>query len=130
MLLCDGLGHATFRFTIRYRRCEAPLIVLLCDKLQVAHCSNKIIHSVNNLLKELKKSLRVLTSVTRSHLSQPLWIAARYVVTVKGKKDVGIAWQFPCCSNIVGSYGSGPTSNYTIYLYIVVANEYTTLLLQ
>ena len=85
---------------------------------------------MNNLLKELKKSLRVLTSVTRSCLSQPLWIAARYVVTVNGKKDVGIAQQFPHCSYTVGPYGSGPTGDYTIYLYIVVADEYTTLLLQ
>ena len=33
--------------------------------------------------------LRVLMSVTRSRLSQPLWIAARYVVMVKGKKECG-----------------------------------------
>ena len=69
-------------------------------------------------------------SVTRLHLSQPLWIAPRYIVTVKGKKDVGIAQQFPCYSYTVGPYSSGPTSDYAIYLYIVVANEYTTLLLQ
>ena len=69
---------------------------------------------MNNLLKEHKKSLRVLMSVTRLHLSQPLWIAARYVVTVTGKKDVAIAWRFPCCSYTVGPYGSGPTGNYTI----------------
>ena len=47
---------------------------------------------------------------------------------VKGKKDVGITWQFPHCSYTVGPYGSGPTSDYTTYLYIVVANEYTTLI--
>ena len=91
MLLCDGLGHTTFHFAIRCHRCEVLLIVLLCDELQVACCSNEIIHGVNNLLKELEKSLRVLMSVTRLHLSQPLWIAARYIVTVKGKKNVGIA---------------------------------------
>ena len=39
--------------------------------------------------------LRVLTSVTRLHLSQPLWIAARYVVTVKGKKRCGNCWAIP-----------------------------------
>ena len=33
MLLCDGLGHITFRFAIRYHHCEVPLIILLCDKL-------------------------------------------------------------------------------------------------
>ena len=54
-------------------------------------------------------------------------IVARYIVTVKGKKDVGIAWQFPCCNYTVGLYGSGPTANYSIHLYIVVASEYTTL---
>ena len=54
-------------------------------------------------------------------------IAARYVVTVISKKDVGIAWQFPHCNYTVGLYGSGPTANYSIYLYIVVASEYTTL---
>ena len=53
-------------------------------------------------------------------------IAAGYIVTVKGKKDVGIAWQFPCCNYTVGPYGSGPTADYSIYLYIVVASEYTT----
>ena len=47
-------------------------------------------------------------------------------MTVKGKKDVGIAWQFPCCNYTVGPYGSGPTADYSIYLYIVVASEYTT----
>ena len=66
-------------------------------------------------------------SQDHTHLSQPLWIAARYIVMVKGKKDVGIAWQFPQCSYTVGPHGSGPTGNYTIYLYIVVASKYTTL---
>ena len=89
--------------------------MLLCNKLRVACCSDKIIHGVNNLLKELKKGLRVLMSVTRSRLSQPLWIAARYVVTVKSMKDVGITGRFPRCSYTVGPYGSGPTSDYTIY---------------
>ena len=54
-------------------------------------------------------------------------ISARYIVMVKGKKDVGITWQFPCCNYTVGPYGSGPTTDYSIYLYIVVASEYTTL---
>ena len=54
-------------------------------------------------------------------------IAARYVVMVKGKKDVGITWQFPRCNYTVGLYDSGPTADYSIYLYIVVASEYTTL---
>ena len=49
-------------------------------------------------------------------------------MTVKGKKDVGIAQRFSCCSYTVGPYGSGPTSDYTTYLYIVVADEYTTLI--
>ena len=78
-------------------------------------------------LNDKAQNLRVLTSVTRSCLSQPLWIAARYVVMVKGKKDVGITWRFLHCSYTVGPYGSGPTSDYTIYLYIVVASKYTTL---
>ena len=71
--------------------------------------------------------LRVLTSVRRLCLSQPQLIAARYVVMGEGKKDVGITGQFPRCSYTVGPYGSGPTGNYTIYLYIVVASEYMTL---
>ena len=54
--------------------------------------------------------LRVLTIVTRLHLSQPQWIAARYIVMVKGKKDMGIACQFPCCNYTVGPYGSRPTT--------------------
>ena len=54
-------------------------------------------------------------------------ISARYIVMVKGKKDVGITWQFPCCNYTVSPYGSGPTTDYSIYLYIVVASEYTTL---
>ena len=56
-------------------------------------------------------------------------IAVRYVVMVISKKDVGIAQQFPHCNYTVGPHGSGPTTNYSIYLYIVVASEYTTLLL-
>ena len=58
VLLCDGLGRATFCFAIRYHCCEALLIMLLCNKLQVARCSNKIIYGVNNLLKELKKKFK------------------------------------------------------------------------
>ena len=54
-------------------------------------------------------------------------IAARYIVTVIGKKDVGITWLFTCCNYTVGQYGSGPTADYSIYLFIVVASEYTTL---
>ena len=54
-------------------------------------------------------------------------IAARYIVMFKGKKDVGIAQRFPHCNYTVGPYGSGPTTDYSIYLYIVVASEYTTL---
>ena len=54
-------------------------------------------------------------------------IAARYIVMVISKKDVGITWQFPRCNYTMGPYGSGPTTNYSIYLYIVVASEYTTL---
>ena len=54
-------------------------------------------------------------------------IAARYVVTVKGKKDVEITQRFPCCNYTVGPNGSGPTADYSIYLYIVVASEYTIL---
>ena len=53
-------------------------------------------------------------------------IAARYIVMVIGKKDVGISRQFPHCNYTVGPYGSGPTTNYGIYLYIMVASEYTT----
>ena len=58
------------------------------------------------------QDLRVLMSVTRSHLSQPLWIAARYIVTVKGKKElyVGSVWRFPHCNYTVGPYRSGPTT--------------------
>ena len=74
-----------------------------------------------------KGEWRYLRVLTRSRLSQPQWIAARYVVMGEGKKGVGIAGQFPRCSYTVGPYGSGPTGNYTIYLYIVVASEYTTL---
>ena len=36
-------------------------------------------------------------------------IAARYIVMVISKKDVGIAQQFPCCNYTVGAYDSGPT---------------------
>ena len=49
VLLCNSWGQATFHFTIRCCHCEAPLIMLLCNKLWVACCSNKIIHGVNNL---------------------------------------------------------------------------------
>ena len=41
-------------------------------------------------------------------------IAARYVVMVISKKDVGITWQFPRCNYTVGPYGSGPTANYMV----------------
>ena len=41
-------------------------------------------------------------------------IAARYVVMVISKKDVGIAWRFPCCNYTVGPYDSGPTANYMV----------------
>ena len=41
-----------------YLSLRAPLIVLLCDELRVAHCSNKIIHGVNNLQKELLKKFK------------------------------------------------------------------------
>ena len=66
--------------------------------------------------------------LSQNHTEVNLYgIAARYVVTVVSKKDVGIALQFPWCNYTVGLYGSGPTANYRIYLYIVVASEYTTL---
>ena len=35
-------------------------------------------------------------------------IAARYVVMVISRKDVGIAQRFLCCNYTVGPYGSGP----------------------
>ena len=55
-------------------------------------------------------------------------IAARYIVMVKGgKKDVGTTQRLPCCNYTVGPYGSGPSADYSIYLCIVVASEYTTL---
>ena len=41
------------------------------------------------------------------------WIATRYVVMVKVRKDVGITRQFPHYSYTVGPYGKGPTSDYT-----------------
>ena len=41
---------------------------------------------------------------------------------------MGIATQFPHCNYTVGPYGSGPTATYfSIYLYIIVASEYTVL---
>ena len=41
-------------------------------------------------------------------------IAARYIVIVISKKDVKIAWWFPCCNYTVGLYGSGPAANYIV----------------
>ena len=49
MLLCDGLGHATFHFAIMILSLCSAIDCLLCDELWVARCSNKIIHDVNNL---------------------------------------------------------------------------------
>ena len=71
-----------------------------------------------------KSSYEMSQDCTKVNLNK---IAARYVVMVISKKDVGIAQRFPCCNYTVGPYGSGPTANYSIYLYIVVASEYTTL---
>ena len=41
--------------------------------------------------------LRVLTIVTRLCSSQPQWIAARYVVMIKCKKDVGESHTIATC---------------------------------
>ena len=46
-----------------------------------------------------------------------------YIVTVKSKKIMGIAGQFPHYSYTVGPYGKGPTGNYTTCTYI--ASKYT-----
>ena len=56
VLLYDGLGRTTFHFAIGCHCCWSN-----CSAMNywVACCSNKIIHGVNNLLKELWKSLRV-----------------------------------------------------------------------
>ena len=40
-----------------------------------------------------------------------------YIVTVKSKKIMGIARQFPCYSYTVGPYGKGPTGDYTTCTY-------------
>ena len=55
MLLCDGLGHATFHFAIMILSLCSAIDCLLCDELWVARCSNKIIHIVNNLERNFKK---------------------------------------------------------------------------
>ena len=69
--------------------------------------SFQIIHIVNNFKSSYWESQdRAEVNLDR--------IAARYVVTVISKKDVGITWQFPHCNYTVGPYGSGPTANYIV----------------
>ena len=55
------------------------------------------------------------TLLTQDHTEVNLYrIAARYIVTVVSKKDMGIVAQFPHCNYTVGPYGSRPTATYLV----------------
>ena len=59
--------------------------------------------------------LRVLTCSHKTMAEVNLYgIAARYIVTVVSKKDMGIVAQFPHCNYTVGPYGSRPTATYLV----------------
>ena len=89
----------------------------------LVRCSNKIIHTVNNLFKGTLKKFKSFLLGSQDLKVNLCGLQQDKRSDGKGKNNVGIARQFPRYSYTVGPYGKGPTGNYTTCTYI--ASKYT-----
>ena len=72
------------------------------------HCSNKIIHGVNNLFKGTSKKFKSFLLGSQDLKVNFCGLQQDKRSDGKGKNNVGIARQFPCYSYTVGPYGKDP----------------------
>ena len=89
----------------------------------LVRCSNKIIHTVNNLYKGTLKKFKSFLLGSQDLKVNLCGLQQDKCSDGKGKNNVGITGQFPRYSYTVGPYGKGPTGNYTTCTYI--ASKYT-----